>query len=58
MNGQLIEGATIKGKIKKNITLTGKVHPVGKLVGKIAMTTGIPSNYGRITWNGSVLTVS
>lgn len=54
---------TIVGKISVDqANLYGSIYSNGNLSGHMVLPEifkpGIPSSYGRITWNGSYLTVS
>lgn len=59
----LSETYILEGKISATETLSGTIIPESIIQGTVVIPETvevpvIPSNYGLITWNGSVLTVS
>lgn len=60
VNGTINITPGLKGKISAAESLKGKVSAVQPLKGKLSSgyIPYIPSNYGLITWDGSVMTVS
>ena len=54
-----VENAEVVGVLSEAESLSGALSAINAITGIITVPTAfIPSNYGLITWNGSVLTVS
>jgi hypothetical protein len=60
VNGALTANQGLKAKLSAKANLKGRISATPTIKGKLS--TGfieyVPSNYGLITWDGSVLTVS
>lgn len=59
VNGTVNIDPGLKGKLSATGSIKGKVAAAPVLKGKLSIPERyIPSNYGLITWDGSVMTVS